>query len=111
MPPWQVLGLCHKHDWQGVYVIEDQQIRGIVLEEQLRHIFNDIFVHQSLSPDRDRKHSLPRYFDTRLFVYHSMSEDQVSRDRFCVMERKLLKGIMTPSMLVVLGIEASRSCG
>ena len=35
-----------------------------------------------------------------------MSEDQVSRDRFCVMERKLLKGIMTPSMLVVwaLGI-------
>ena len=35
----EVLGLCRKHDWQGVYVIEDRQIRGIVLEEQLRAHF------------------------------------------------------------------------
>ena len=35
----------------------------------------------------------------RLFVYHSMAEDQVGRDRFKVMERKLMRGIMTPSMI------------
>jgi len=42
----------------------------------------------------------------RLFVYHSMSEDQPSKDRFKIMERKLYHGIMTPSMAatIVLGI-------
>lgn len=46
------------------------------------------------------------FYLPRLFVYHAMSEDSVSKDRFCIMERKLLKGIMTPSMIVVwaLGI-------
>jgi len=42
----------------------------------------------------------------RLFVYHSMSEDQASKDRFKVMERKLYRGIMTPSMAfsIILGL-------
>ena len=31
-----------------------------------------------------------------------MSEDQTSRERFCVMERKLYRGIMMPSMLATL---------
>ena len=46
------------------------------------------------------------FYLPRLFVYHAMSEDSISKDRFCIMERKLLKGIMTPSMIVVwaLGI-------
>lgn len=46
------------------------------------------------------------FYLPRLFVYHSMAEDQISKDRFKVMESKLYKGIMTPSMAVtiVLGI-------
>jgi len=42
------------------------------------------------------------FYLPRLFVYHSMAEDQVSKDRFKIMERKLLKGIMTPSMVASL---------
>ena len=42
------------------------------------------------------------FYLPRLFVYHSMSEDQISKDRFKIMERKLLKGIMTPAMVASL---------
>ncbi len=42
------------------------------------------------------------FYLPRLFVYHAMSEDQTSRDRFKVMERKLYRGIMTPSMIATL---------
>ena len=42
------------------------------------------------------------FYLPRLFVYHAMAEDQISKDRFKVMERKLLKGIMTPSMIASL---------
>lgn len=42
------------------------------------------------------------FYLPRLFVYHAMSEDQTSRERFCVMERKLYRGIMMPSMLATL---------
>ncbi len=44
------------------------------------------------------------FYLPRLFVYHAMSEDQVSRERFKIMERKLYRGIMTPSMLVTLAL-------
>ena len=46
------------------------------------------------------------FYLPRLFVYHAMSEDQVSKDRFKVMERKLFAAIATPSAIatVVLGI-------
>ncbi len=46
------------------------------------------------------------FYLPRLFVYHAMAEDQVSRDRFKLMERKLYRGIMNPSMIatLVLGI-------
>lgn len=46
------------------------------------------------------------FYLPRLFVYHAMAEDQVSKDRFKIMERKLYHGIMTPSMAItiVLGI-------
>ena len=45
------------------------------------------------------------FYLPRLFVYHAMSEDQVSRDRFVIMERKLFWGITTPSGIaaIVLG--------
>jgi len=42
------------------------------------------------------------FYLPRLFVYHAMSEDAASRERFCVMERKLYRGIMLPSMLATL---------
>jgi putative membrane protein len=46
------------------------------------------------------------FYLPRLFVYHAMSEDAASRERFKVMERKLYRGIMTPSavMTIVLGL-------
>ena len=39
------------------------------------------------------------FYLPRLFVYHAMSEDQISKDRFVIMERKLYRGIMTPSAI------------
>lgn len=42
------------------------------------------------------------FYLPRLFVYHAMSEDQVSKDRFVIMERKLYWGITTPSMILTL---------
>lgn len=40
------------------------------------------------------------FYLPRLFVYHAMSEDKPSQDRFEIMERKLYRGIMNPSMMV-----------
>ena len=42
------------------------------------------------------------FYLPRLFVYHAMSEDQISQDRFKIMERKLFFGIMTPGMVLTL---------
>lgn len=38
----------------------------------------------------------------RLYVYHSMEEEQVVMDRFQIMERRLLNYITTPAMVVSL---------
>ena len=42
------------------------------------------------------------FYLPRLFVYHAMSDDSISNERFKVMERKLYKGIALPSMLATL---------
>jgi putative membrane protein len=42
------------------------------------------------------------FYLPRLFVYHAMSDDAVSHERFKVMERKLYFGIMTPGMVLTL---------
>ncbi len=42
------------------------------------------------------------FYLPRLFVYHAMCEDQAGRERFKVMERKLYRGIATPSMIATL---------
>ncbi|MBV2205617.1 MULTISPECIES: protoporphyrinogen oxidase HemJ [Stutzerimonas stutzeri group] len=42
------------------------------------------------------------FYLPRLFVYHAMSDDAPSRERFKVMERKLYRGIMLPSMVATL---------
>ena len=44
------------------------------------------------------------FYLPRLFVYHAMAEDTVGRERFKVMERKLYRGIMTPSAVVTVGL-------
>ncbi|WP_223653068.1 protoporphyrinogen oxidase HemJ [Halopseudomonas nanhaiensis] len=42
------------------------------------------------------------FYLPRLFVYHAAAEDSTSRERFKVMERKLYRGIMLPSMIATL---------
>jgi len=42
------------------------------------------------------------FYLPRLFVYHAMSEDKASNERFKIMERKLYRGIMTPSAVLTL---------
>ena len=44
------------------------------------------------------------FYLPRLFVYHAMAEDETGIERFKVMERKLYRGIMTPSMIVVVAL-------
>jgi len=44
------------------------------------------------------------FYLPRLFVYHCMSSEQSSYERFCLMERRLYRAIMMPSMLATLGL-------
>jgi len=46
------------------------------------------------------------FYLPRLFVYHAMSSDKTSIERFKVMERKLYRGIMMPSFIIatILGV-------
>ena len=60
------------------------------------------------------------FYLPRLFVYHAMSDDKISHERFIIMERKLYRGIMTPAMIatwvfglwmVVLGWDVYKTQG
>ena len=44
------------------------------------------------------------FYLPRLFVYHTLSDDNISIERFKVMERKLYVGIMTPCMILTVGL-------
>lgn len=49
------------------------------------------------------------FYLPRLFVYHAMMKaetpnDEISSERFKVMQRKLYRGIMTPSMILVIAL-------
>jgi len=44
------------------------------------------------------------FYLPRLFVYHAMSDDKISNDRFKIMERKLFFGIMTPGAIITIGL-------
>jgi putative membrane protein len=44
------------------------------------------------------------FYLPRLFVYHVMADDTVSKERFKVMERKLYVGIMAPSALLTIAL-------
>lgn len=43
------------------------------------------------------------FYLPRLFVYHADTEDHAGRERFEIMERKLYRGIMTPSAILATG--------
>ena len=43
------------------------------------------------------------FYLPRLFVYHAQADDEISIERFKVMERKLYFGISTPSALLTIG--------
>ena len=40
------------------------------------------------------------FYLPRLFVYHSMADDEISIVRFKLMERRLYRGIMMPSFII-----------
>ena len=42
------------------------------------------------------------FYLPRLFVYHAACEDKAGRERFNIMQRKLYRGIATPSMIATL---------
>ncbi|MDI9246604.1 protoporphyrinogen oxidase HemJ [Marinobacter sp. CHS3-4] len=42
------------------------------------------------------------FYLPRLFVYHAACDDAPGRERFKIMERKLYRGITTPSMIATL---------
>ncbi|ONF42377.1 TIGR00701 family protein [Marinobacter lutaoensis] len=44
------------------------------------------------------------FYLPRLFVYHAACEDEPGRERFKVMERKLYRGITTPSMITTVAL-------
>lgn len=44
------------------------------------------------------------FYLPRLYVYHADTQDQAGDERFKIMERKLYRGITTPSMIVVVAL-------
>ena len=42
------------------------------------------------------------FYLPRLFVYHSMADDEISIERFKLMERRLYRGIMLPSFIITI---------
>ena len=42
------------------------------------------------------------FYLPRLFVYHAMTKDKISHERFIIMEIKLFYGIMTPGAIITL---------
>ena len=42
------------------------------------------------------------FYLPRLYVYHAQAEDQISKDRFKIMERKLFWGIMTTGAIFTI---------
>ncbi|HHZ88916.1 MAG TPA: CopD family protein [Chromatiaceae bacterium] len=44
------------------------------------------------------------FYLPRLYVYHAQCEDEISNERFKIMERKLFFGIMTPGAILTCGM-------
>src|SRR5580692_9550025 len=46
------------------------------------------------------------FYLPRLFVYHATTTDEISKERFKTMERKLFFGIMTPGAILTIAFGA-----
>lgn len=46
------------------------------------------------------------FYLPRLFIYHAAARDDISKERFKIMEAKLYRIIMNPSMFVTIGLGA-----
>ena len=44
------------------------------------------------------------FYLPRLFVYHAMSDDEISINRFKIMEHKLYWGITTPGAIITIAL-------
>lgn len=44
------------------------------------------------------------FYLPRLFVYHAEAKDEISNERFKIMERKLYYGIATPGAIITIGL-------
>ncbi|MEI6738615.1 MAG: CopD family protein [Pseudomonadota bacterium] len=44
------------------------------------------------------------FYLPRLFVYHTLADDAISKERFKIMERKLYFGIMMPCMIITTAL-------
>ena len=44
------------------------------------------------------------FYLPRLFFYHADSQDNISQDRFKIMERRLYRGIMAPAAIATVGL-------
>lgn len=44
------------------------------------------------------------FYLPRLFVYHASSDDEISNERFKIMERKLYYGIAAPGAIITIGL-------
>lgn len=44
------------------------------------------------------------FYLPRLFVYHAVASDEISLERFVVMERRLYWGIMLPAAVLTIGL-------
>ena len=44
------------------------------------------------------------FYLPRLYVYHASSDDEISNERFKVMERKLYYGIATPGAIITIAL-------
>ena len=44
------------------------------------------------------------FYLPRLFVYHATAKDEISNERFKIMERKLFFGIMTPGAIITIAL-------
>jgi len=42
------------------------------------------------------------FYLPRLYVYHASAKDEISKQRFIIMERKLFWGIMTPGAIITI---------
>ena len=83
--------------YAGVDTMRRSRSRGAVSSSEGPHARRQVAAHHLHGRVVRRAFYLPR-----LFVYHSMATDAISIERFKLMERRLYRGIMTPSAVLTV---------